>query len=81
MILSHSQAKPKILKAQIYTHITHTHQIPCNTDTLYLISLCHRAERAQQDLHQVQVIVASSHMQTRVTHLEAQRGNSMVSDT
>lgn len=43
-----------------------------HADMLYLVSVHHRAQRSQQDLHQSQVVVASSHMQTCVTRLKAQ---------
>lgn len=53
------------------------HHIDCkmqyhidHADMLYLVSVRHRAQRTQQDLHQSQVVVASSHMQTCVTHLK-----------
>ena len=40
---------------------------------LYLVSLCHRAQGAQQDFSQRQVVVASSHMQTGVPRLHPNR--------
>lgn len=43
-----------------------------HADVLYLVPVHHRAHRSQQDLHQSQVVVASSHMQTCVTRLKAQ---------
>ena len=44
-------------------------------DTLHLVSLGHRAQRVQQDLHQAQVVVASSDVQTRVPHLETEQSS------
>lgn len=40
-------------------------------NALYLVLLCHRTQWTQQDFDQVHVVVASSHMQTGVPHLES----------